>query len=40
MAAQALGMRLEMTEQDFAAYQFGGRSEICAAYRSSIPAEG
>jgi hypothetical protein len=31
--------RLEMTEQDFAAYQFGGRSEICAAYRSSPPAE-
>jgi len=31
--------RLEMTEQDFAAHQFGGRSEICAAYRSSAPAQ-
>lgn len=31
--------RLEMTEQDFAAYQFGAQSEICAAYRSSASAE-
>ena len=31
--------RLEMTEQDFAAYHFDGRSEICAAYRSSASAE-
>jgi hypothetical protein len=31
--------RLEMTEQDFAAYQFGGRFEICAAYRSFAAAE-
>ena len=31
--------RLEMTEQDFAAYHFGDRSEICAAYRSSASAE-
>jgi hypothetical protein len=30
---------LEMTEHDFAAYQLGGRSEICAAYRSSASAE-
>ena len=28
--------RLEMTEQDFAACQFGARSETCAAYRSSV----
>jgi hypothetical protein len=30
--------RLEMTEEDFAVYQIGGRSELCAAYRSRIPA--
>lgn len=27
---------LEMTEQDFAFYQVGGRTETCAAYRSSF----
>lgn len=32
--------RLQMTEQDFAFYHIGGPSEICAAYRSSVPAEG
>lgn len=29
---------LEMTEQDFAFYEVGGRTETCAAYRSSAPA--
>jgi hypothetical protein len=31
--------RLEMTEQDFAIYHIGGRSETCAAYRCSVSAE-
>jgi predicted RNA methylase len=30
--------RLEMTEQDLAAYQFGARSELCVAYRSYFSA--
>jgi hypothetical protein len=30
---------LEMTEQDFAFYEVGGRTETCTAWRSSVPGQ-